>query len=215
MNNPISIREFILKNWFSRLFLIFVLIGAIPLFFFQKGDIVFIINNKIANTNLDIFFTYYTDTALGFIFVFAILIALCFSYKKATIIASLGIIIFILSIICKQLLFADFPRPTAMFPLEPFHHLIPNFEYAKKFSFPSGHSMTAFSITTIISYYSKSQLINVILFIYAISIAFSRMYLLQHFFIDVYIGAIIGYCAVLVILYFYPYFKKIPERGLF
>jgi undecaprenyl-diphosphatase len=59
-----------------------------------------------------------------------------------------------------------------------------------RFSFPSGHSMTAFSITvTIGHFYPELQLMLVIL---ALSIAASRIILGMHYLTDVIAGAAIG-----------------------
>ena len=212
---PLQFQEFITKNLFSKLFGITVIVGLIPLLIFDKNTIVIAINTTIANSALDTFFIYYTDTALGGTFITLTIITLFFSIRKATIIGLSGILILILSFVCKQLLFQDFPRPTAEIPLANFTHLIPDFAYAKRFSFPSGHTMSAFGMAAVLSFVIQKKYIQVLLFIYAISIAFSRMYLLQHFYMDVFAGAIIGFISILTILYFSSYFEKIPDRGIF
>jgi membrane-associated phospholipid phosphatase len=207
--------EFIRSNLFSKLFATFLLIGLYPIIFLKKAKLIILINKTIACHSLDSFFIHYTNTALGGTYVAITIIILFFSIRKATIVGLSGILIFILSIICKQLLFPDFPRPTAYYHLSQYHHLIPNFEYAKRFSFPSGHTMAAFGMATVLSYVTQNKILQSILFLYAISIAFSRMYLLQHFFVDVYAGAIIGFTAVIIVLLFYKKFEKIPDRGIF
>jgi len=59
-----------------------------------------------------------------------------------------------------------------------------------KFSFPSGHTMTAFSIALVISYYYP--LLEGTLFFVAISIAVSRIVLGMHFLSDVLAGIVLG-----------------------
>jgi undecaprenyl-diphosphatase len=59
-----------------------------------------------------------------------------------------------------------------------------------KFSFPSGHTMTAFSIALVISYFYPS--LEGPMYFLAISIAVSRIVLGMHFLSDVLAGAVLG-----------------------
>lgn len=67
-----------------------------------------------------------------------------------------------------------------------------------RFSFPSGHTMTAFSIALVLSYFYPG--LEFPLFFFAISIAFSRIVLGMHFLSDVLGGVVLGIllgCAAL------------------
>ncbi len=59
-----------------------------------------------------------------------------------------------------------------------------------KFSFPSGHTMTAFSIALVLSYFYPG--LEGMLFFAALSIAFSRIVLGMHFLSDVLAGMVLG-----------------------
>ena len=59
-----------------------------------------------------------------------------------------------------------------------------------QFSFPSGHTMSAFSIALVVSYFYPS--LEGTLFFLALSIAVSRIVLGMHFLSDVLAGAILG-----------------------
>jgi undecaprenyl-diphosphatase len=59
-----------------------------------------------------------------------------------------------------------------------------------KFSFPSGHTMTAFSIALVVSYFYPA--LEGPLFFLALSIAVSRIVLGMHFLSDVLAGAVLG-----------------------
>ncbi|HET7152005.1 MAG TPA: phosphatase PAP2 family protein [Candidatus Acidoferrum sp.] len=59
-----------------------------------------------------------------------------------------------------------------------------------QFSFPSGHTMTAFSIALVISYFYPS--LEGALFFLALSIAVSRIVLGMHFLSDVLAGVVLG-----------------------
>ncbi|HEY2351743.1 MAG TPA: phosphatase PAP2 family protein [Candidatus Acidoferrum sp.] len=59
-----------------------------------------------------------------------------------------------------------------------------------RFSFPSGHTMTAFSIALVLSYFYPG--LEGMLFFVALSIAFSRIVLGMHFLSDVLAGIVLG-----------------------
>jgi undecaprenyl-diphosphatase len=59
-----------------------------------------------------------------------------------------------------------------------------------RFSFPSGHTMTAFSIALVVSYFYPS--LEGALFFLALSIAVSRIVLGMHFLSDVLAGMVLG-----------------------
>jgi undecaprenyl-diphosphatase len=59
-----------------------------------------------------------------------------------------------------------------------------------RFSFPSGHTMTAFSIALVVSYFYPS--LEGMLFFAALSIALSRIVLGMHYLSDVLAGMVIG-----------------------
>jgi undecaprenyl-diphosphatase len=59
-----------------------------------------------------------------------------------------------------------------------------------QFSFPSGHTMTAFSIALVVSFFYPG--LEGVLFFLAVSIAVSRIVLGMHFLSDVLAGAVLG-----------------------
>jgi undecaprenyl-diphosphatase len=59
-----------------------------------------------------------------------------------------------------------------------------------KFSFPSGHTMTAFSVALVVSYFYPG--LEAPLFFLAVSIGLSRVVLGMHFLSDVLAGAVLG-----------------------
>lgn len=201
------------KPLYNKIILICIVCGIIPLIIYNKWDIVLIINKYCTNELLDVFFMYYTNTALGGIFVICTCICVFYSYRKASMIALSGIIILITSIVLKQIIFQGYPRPTAEIPHNLFFHIIDGFTYARHNSFPSGHTMSAFGLTAILSRFTSNKTYHILLLLYAISIAYSRIYMLQHFYIDVYAGAIFGFLCTYFI-YDLQMFKKIPDQGI-
>ena len=68
-------------------------------------------------------------------------------------------------------------------------------------SFPSGHTVTAFSLAVLFSYWSKNKALGPLFLLIAILVGYSRMYLSEHFFEDVTAGSVIGF--VITIAWFY------------
>lgn len=66
----------------------------------------------------------------------------------------------------------------------------------KDYSFPSGHTLCAFMCATIIA--AHIFWVGVILFVVAVLVAFSRMYLYVHYPSDVFVGALMGIFIALI-----------------
>jgi len=61
----------------------------------------------------------------------------------------------------------------------------------KDFSFPSGHAATAAAAAAILSHFDKKR--KLIYYLLALVIAYSRVYLGCHYFVDILVGVIFGY----------------------
>ena len=60
-------------------------------------------------------------------------------------------------------------------------------------SFPSGHTMSAFALYAFLAFcLPKKKWLAALLFLIALLVGISRIYLVQHFLQDVYLGAILG-----------------------
>ena len=84
------------------------------------------------------------------------------------------------------------PRPSKFFEgLDPIRTIegYPLYEWN---SFPSGHSTSAFTLAVVLTYLLPYKNRHWIIIPIAVITAFSRVYLAQHFFLDVVAGAILG-----------------------
>ena len=99
----------------------------------------------------------------------------------------------------KRVFFTHMLRPIALLPLDPSIHLIDGMPLLRDLSFPSGHSATIFVLVSVIQLLSKNKIYGVLLLGLALMIAYSRIYLCQHFYIDVYVGAWIGTISAVVV----------------
>ena len=149
--------------------------------------------NFIHTRGLDVFFQLITHLGDGwsilFISVILLFVNLRFSLMQITSYASSGII----SIILKNLLFSECKRPYYYLKSDPTFYTMSNFTYFIEHSFPSGHTTSIFALMTLFALtYNKSKLLLLVFFIFALLVAYSRIYLSQHFLIDVLAGSLIG-----------------------
>lgn len=106
----------------------------------------------------------------------------------------------------KHLLFSDVWRPLAVIPNEQLY--IPFIDNnAFRYSFPSGHATIIFTLLAFVSYYFKASLAW-LCFVFAILVVYSRLYLLQHFLIDITIGSLIGFGSGLISIIIWEYYRK-------
>lgn len=150
--------------------------------------------NSYSNPSFDLFFRWVTHLGDGLFAVVLILLFLLF-YKVRL---GLGLLLAfissgIISQVVKRIIAA--PRPRSYFPDFESLNLIPDLYYSSSFSFPSGHTATAFAVFTFMALMTKNRLLQFAYLVIAIIIGISRVYLLQHFLIDITVGAFLGVCC--------------------
>lgn len=91
----------------------------------------------------------------------------------------------------KRVLFSSAKRPMAFLDADDVHY-VPGVEVHMLHSFPSGHTVTIFSLCVFLALCMRHKYFTVLLVVVALLVAVSRVYLLQHFVTDVACGAIIG-----------------------
>ncbi|AXI24334.1 PAP2 superfamily [Cardinium endosymbiont of Sogatella furcifera] len=101
----------------------------------------------------------------------------------------------------KRVFYTHMVRPIALLPGDKTLHLVDGVPLSRELSFPSGHSATIFLLITVIQLLSidKNKIYSVFLLGLALTVAYSRIYLCQHFYMDVYAGAWIGTIAAVVV----------------
>ncbi len=160
--------------------------------------------NKIYNNKIFRIFSYLiTNLGNGFILVPLIAIILVFVDKEKFL---YNLVFFILIITFGGILIQilkfifDKPRPLKLFS-DILHQPINVIgEQLREFGFPSGHTFLAFSTATFLSDRIKKRNINIILFILAITVGFSRVLVGAHFLSDIIGGSIVGIIFTTLIL---------------
>ncbi len=105
--------------------------------------------------------------------------------------------------ILKRIVFSDYQRPVKYFHDTVQLHLVDGVRLLNGHSFPSGHSASAFALFLSLAIFSRNRFIKVICFILACTVAYSRVYLSQHFLMDILAGSLIGVIGTIAL---YPAF---------
>ncbi len=204
--------------WSTRLFLyllaLFTIVGAFLLFKFNKGDIFLYLNSK-GSPFLDEIFKLITLLGLGGLLAIFAVIFLFIRYYYSILFAVSLIVAGIFSYLLKHVIFKGMPRPAGVFDLENLSHIVEGIKIHKSNSFPSGHTMTAFSLGIILTLILKNRTWGIVVFAISFAVGISRIYLIQHFFIDVYVGALIGTAYTLLIHYLIGHRLKLDYKPAF
>jgi membrane-associated phospholipid phosphatase len=172
-----------------------------PLLFFSKGELLMLINEN-HTTFQDIFFKYITYLGDGMVMAVILLILLFYSYKWSILTVFSIIFQSIIVSIFKRWLFEGLQRPTAFLQNVEWH-FVEGVDVHSSNTFPSGHTTTGFALFSllVIVFNNRSYLLSLLFFILAFLVGLSRVYLLQHFVVDAYFGAIIGILSVILSLF--------------
>ena len=167
-------------------------LGALAILFADKLDFQRKIN-QIGNSGFDDVMRYLTHAGDG-IFALLVFIALLFIRIKTALIALIcfGLTAGVVQLL-KHTVFVKMKRPFYFLQSEVNFRIIDDFTYHTSNSFPSGHAASIFAICTVIAYQYKSKLsVQLLLVIFAILVALTRVYLCQHFLQDIIAGSLIG-----------------------
>jgi membrane-associated phospholipid phosphatase len=87
--------------------------------------------------------------------------------------------------------FYDEPRPSRYFAGQDVNW-VDGIDLYANHSFPSGHAAAAFTMFLLMSFFFNNKSLTAVFFILALLVAISRVYLFQHFLIDVWVGSFCG-----------------------
>lgn len=174
---------------FTIVWLLFLCAGLVFTFLYPKGEENILLNG-LHNPFLDSFFYFATFIGDGLFCVAMVVLFLFISYKKAI---CLGLS-FLSSAIITQALKSVFnaPRPKLFLPDFNLLHQVADVTIHTSRSFPSGHATSAFALAFCLSYFAKTNISGLFFCLIGVVAAASRIYLLQHFLIDVLLGSVIG-----------------------
>lgn len=102
----------------------------------------------------------------------------------------------------KLVVFKDALRPLAYFKGQAYSwHMVQNLMISEYNSMPSGHTSAAWFMCFWISLLAQKPILTILITFYAMLVAYSRVYLFQHFPVDTAVGAVIGTGVSLLVYY--------------
>ncbi|MCH7410120.1 phosphatase PAP2 family protein [Belliella sp. DSM 111904] len=178
------------------------------LIFFYGSEFISLTVNAHHNPFLDVFFKYNTHLGDGLIFLLFIPVIFMRKYSYGLMVKLAIVIHMIIVFVGKQIIFHGEPRPMSVFEGMSLH-LVDGVKIAYLNSFPSGHTATVFLLAAILALGKPVKPVyQVLIFLAAVVVGFSRVYLMQHFLIDVLAGMWVGYSSFCIASYLVA---KFPE----
>ncbi len=169
-------------------------LGVLPLVFCQKTDIFVKINSSNCLL-LDNIFYYISFLGSGYTYVICLFLLMFFRINNRILLNGSSALLLLTIIVktMKLLIFSSNHRPIAVLSKEYSIHLVKNITLKHASSFPSGHASIIFSLALfLILNFNFNTFLKFVMLILALMVTCSRIYLGQHFYIDVYIGALVG-----------------------
>ncbi len=177
--------------------------------FFPKAGLHISIN-QTHNPVPDLFFKYITYLGDGWVVLAFTLVLLFVKYRYVFIFLISNMFITIVIQVSKKMIFPGYLRPKAFFEGLYDLYLVPGVDVHSQYSFPSGHSATALGLFTLLAIIMPNRWLKLLWVVLGSTTAFSRVYLSQHFLVDILAGSIIG--LVITFLSFHYFNKFVPDK---
>jgi membrane-associated phospholipid phosphatase len=165
-----------------------------------KNNLFLLLNTDLGVAG-DFIFKYATYLGDGIIWVPIGVWVLIYHRKKWKLLFALIIISTALVNLGKYVIIPNEPRPYSAIIDKAAIHTVQSVDVHTTNSFPSGHTTTAFSVFLLLVLLTDSTIVLIIGFILALFAGYSRIYLAQHFPLDVGAGMIVGCVSVLIAKY--------------
>ncbi|WP_143310657.1 phosphatase PAP2 family protein [Chitinophaga vietnamensis] len=188
------------KNaYFFLPFLLWVIVGGVMLMTHSQREL-FLDINGVHSSWADVLIT--GITYLGDGIMFGLLLLLMLITRRFRLFF-MGLATFLLATIIVQVSkhYFNAPRPLNYFGEEmaTLVHTVKWVTVHGSYSFPSGHTAGAFGMFSFLAIVVPNKKWGLLFVILALMAAYSRIYLAQHFFADVYVGSIVGtLCTIIV-----------------
>ncbi|SNR15367.1 phosphatase PAP2 family protein [Tenacibaculum jejuense] len=204
LNSLVSFIKIIRKE-VSITYFVFFFASVLLVALYNKADLHLILNSYHSSF-FDVFFKYSTFLGDGIMFAVLAIIFLFVKRKMTLVFVVGGLLTLVITHFFKKIIFKGVARPAEFLGLENLH-LIDGVKIAFWNSFPSGHTITAFTIFAILCLYFRKCVSQYIWILLAIIAGISRVYLSQHFLMDIFVGSILG-----IVIGFVSMSLFFPER---
>jgi len=170
--------------------------------------------NKLNSPFFDFFFKYMTEFG-AFVLIAPIIILEAFvRYRYALMAIASSLLSTLIVQILKRLVWYDSPRPKVVFKDLYDLHVVENVQLHGSHSFPSGHTAGAFALFVVLALVNKRPVYQFFFLVMAVLVGYSRVYLSQHFLIDVVVGSIVGTLSAFVCYFWLMNAKNTARTNL-
>jgi len=203
-----SISPSLLKSRYFFLYYLILFASACFLIFSFPRAVTFFFINGHHHPIADLFFKYITFLGDGIFYALLVIYFLITNRRFGII----GLISFAVSSLfiqaIKHFILPGTLRPRRFFDDSVTIHFVDGVVVHNIGSYPSGHTASAFSIALWLSYRSGNKYLSLLYVWLASCVAYSRVYLAQHFLEDVVMGSLIGVITTLLVIIAFERKKK-------
>ena len=190
-----------MKSFFKNNSIILIpyllVLGLIAYFLnqYKKTDIHLFLNDLVGTPLIDKFYYYITYLGDGNVAIVLLISILLYNIRLGIYVTLTFIVSTSISTILKHFVFDDCNRPFFIFTYFEKHtlRLVDGVDIFIHNSFPSGHATQAFAIFMSLAFCLPNKFIKILFFITACLTAYSRVYLSQHWLIDITAGSLLGF----------------------
>jgi membrane-associated phospholipid phosphatase len=202
----------------NRIFIITYLViwvGAVAVcIIYPKADIHLFLNQFHSNAG-DFLFRYLTFAGDGLFVAGVVILLLFIRFRYALMVLAAYLSSGLLVQVMKRFIFPDSPRPVLYFKDIAELYLVPGIDLHSRHSFPSGHAATAFALIITFALIFRKKWAGLLMLVLACLVACSRVYISQHFLVDITVGSMLGFLAALIFYwYFHGLKKKWPDQSI-
>jgi membrane-associated phospholipid phosphatase len=185
-------------RFFLGVFAIYIVFGAFSFLIYKQGaeTLFFDRHHTFGRDRVFVFITHLAEgltlTVIGIVLFFT---RLKYFFLYLIDLAVVSIVITVL----KVNFFPDRVRPALFFSGQYKLHFAEGIPVLTVYSFPSGHTAVAFAVAFLLAIFIKRTWVSMVLLCIALLVGLSRMYLMEHFWIDVYFGSLTGIIITLLV----------------
>ncbi len=193
--------------------LLYILLAGTSLFVilnYDKTEVHIFINQFVGNAFVNLFFYYLTYIGDGRVAAFILLLIVIYNMRTGITAVFSFLTATIISTALKYLFFDDENRPFFIFsyfnkyPLK----IVDGVDMHIHNSFPSGHATQAFAILLCLAFVSTTQRMKLLYFFLAVFTAASRVYLSQHWLVDITAGSFIGFVCSIIFYFVFIHYNR-------
>ncbi|MES2275159.1 MAG: phosphatase PAP2 family protein [Bacteroidota bacterium] len=188
------------KVWLFLVPYLLILTGCLIIKSLYTREQIYFFINSLHTSWGDVVFPFFTMLGDGLSLIVLALIIGLFSYRRSFLLLTGYAMTALVAQILKFMF--DMPRPYLYFQAQHSKmYFVKGTDMLSYHSFPSGHTVTAFSACITLAYLFRNKYLDLLMLALACCIGYSRMYLSQHFFEDVTAGSAVGVFVTLFWLY--------------